>query len=182
MSAYTVESESAIDAVADGDLIRVYDTSGGDYNSVSVAQLRAGVAGGIVDTTATSLSITAASHAGKTVTISSTAPIAITMPAATGTGNKYRFWVAVACTGTASTIAALTTDIVSGYAWAVTTSTDNAEGFKTSATSDKVSMNGTTLGGVVGDVYEFIDVKSGVWSVQGYTAPTGTEATPFSAT
>jgi hypothetical protein len=44
-----------------------------------------------------------------------------------------------------------------------------------------VSLNGTTLGGVVGDVVEFIDVKSGVWSVMAFTAPTGTEATPFSA-
>jgi hypothetical protein len=181
MSAYTVEYETAIDAVADGDLIRVYDTSGGDYNSVTVAQMRAGLAGGLVDTTATTLAVTAASHAGKTVTISSAAPIAVTMPAATGTGNKYRFWIAVAATGTSHTIAALTTDIISGYAFAVTTSTDNAEAFKTSATSDKVSLNGTTLGGVVGDVVEFIDVKSGVWSVMAFTAPTGTEATPFSA-
>ena len=42
-------------------------------------------------------------------------------------------------------------------------------------------MNGTTVGGVVGDVYEIIDVKTGVFSVMALIAPTGTEATPFYA-
>ena len=38
-SPFTVESDTAIDAVATGDLVRVYDVSGKDYNSVKMAQM-----------------------------------------------------------------------------------------------------------------------------------------------
>jgi hypothetical protein len=69
-----------------------------------------------------------------------------------------------------------------GVVWASTTTSDNAEAFKTAASSDSIEMNGTTKGGVAGDLYILKDVASGVWSVQGFTAPTGTEATPFDAT
>lgn len=182
MSSYTVEYETAIDTVADGDLIRAYDLSGKDYNSISMQVLRAAMTGAVVDTTATSLTITAASHAGKLVTISSAAPAIITLPQATGTGNVYRFAFLVAATGTATTIkVANATDILTGYVFCVTTSTDNAEGFKTTATDDTMSFNGTTKGGVVGDQVEIIDAATGKFVVRGFLAPTGTEASPFSA-
>lgn len=182
MSTYTIEYETAIDSVADGDLIRAYDLSGKDYNSISMQTLRAAMTGAVVDTTATSLTITAASHAGKLVTISSAAPVTITLPQATGTGNIYRFAFLVAATGTASKIqVANATDVMTGYVFAVTTTSDNAEAFKTSATSDTASFNGTTQGGVVGDQFEVIDAATGKFVVRGFTAPTGTEATNFSA-
>lgn len=182
MSAYTVEYETAIDAVADGDMVRVYDTSGADYNKATVAQLRTAINAAVVNTTATSLTVTATEHAGRMITISSAAPATITLPQATGTGNTYRFAFLVAATGTATTIkVANSTDILSGYVFCVTTSSDNAEGFKTTATDDTMSFNGTTKGGVVGDQIEITDAKTGVFLVRGFTAPTGTEATPFSA-
>lgn len=136
----------------------------------------------VIDTTATSLTITAASHNMRTVTISSAAPIAVTLPAATGSGNRYNFVVLVAATGTSSTIAADGTDVLQGVAWYSTTSSDNAEAFPTSATSDKVSLNGTTTGGIAGDRLEFIDVASGKWNVQYWAVASGNTATPFSAT
>lgn len=137
----------------------------------------------VVSTTATSLSVTAALHANRTVMINSAAPAVVTLPAATGTGNKYRFVVGVAATATETTIkVANTTDVMRGYVFAVTTSSDNAEAFKTTATSDSIELNGTTKGGVAGDVYELTDVQSGIWSVLGFSAPTGSEATPFDAT
>lgn len=166
--------------LASDDIIPVYDTSASAVKRMLVSDLASMAP---VNTTATSLTITKASHAGRTVTISSAAPIAITLPQATGTGSKYRFVVLVAATGTSHTIkVANATDVMTGYAYAVTTSSDNAEAFKTSATSDTISMNGTTTGGVVGDLYEIEDVATGIFSVMCYTAPTGTEATPFSAT
>lgn len=181
---YTFHQECAAlsEAPARTDVVLLYDTSAGTTKRIATDYL-AGATSTPVDTTATTLTITAAAHANRTVTISSAAPIAITLPQATGTGNKYRFVVAVAATGTASTIkVANATDVMMGYAFAVTTTSDNAEGFKTSATSDTISLNGTTLGGVVGDIYEIEDVVSGKFSVKCFTAPTGTEATPFSAT
>lgn len=147
------------------------------------AQLRSFLSGAIVNTTATTLTVTAASHAGRVVTINSAAAIAVTLPQATGTGNKYEFWIGVAATATSHTIkVSNATDVMAGYSFCVTTSSDNAEGFKTSATSDTITLNGTTLGGVVGDFIQIRDLKTGVFSVMMFAAPTGTEATPFSAT
>lgn len=164
------------------DVMLVYDTSTGRTKRVS-ASYGAAAPATPVNTTATTLAITAALHANRTVTISAAAPAAITLPQATGTGNKYKFVIAVAATGTSHTIkVANATDVMTGYAFCVTTTSDNAEGFKTSASSDTITLNGTTLGGVVGDIVEIEDIKTGIFSVKLFTAPTGTEATPFSAT
>lgn len=136
----------------------------------------------VINTTATTLTITRATHGNRLVTISSAAPIAITLPQATGTGAVYKFQMQVAATGSASTIAvANATDVMQGIAWCLTTSTDNVIGYKTSATSDTISLNGTTKGGVAGDIIEITDAKTGFFSVKMFTAPTGSTATPFSA-
>jgi hypothetical protein len=51
------------------------------------------------------------------------------------------------------------------------------------ATSDTITLNGTTTGGVsIGDWVEIVDVASGVFAATGLTTSSGTEATPFSAT
>lgn len=183
MSIYTINSESAVDSLTDSDEIAVYDASASAIKKATMAQVRAAVAAAVVATTATTLSITAASHAGKMVVINSAAPIAVSLPAATGTGNTYRFKFGVAATGTSSTIAANGTDVIEGMVLVLTTATDVVvTGYSTSATSDKVSANGTTTGGVAGDTYTFVDAESGVWQVNGMLRQTGSIATPFSAT
>jgi hypothetical protein len=181
---YTFQAECPDlgEAPAAGDVVLVYDTSAGRTKYVSASNM-AGMPASPVATTATTLAVTAAAHAGRTVVVNSTAAIAVTLPQALGTGNKYKFFIGVAATATSHTIkVANATDVMAGYAFCVTTTSDNAEGFKTSATSDTITLNGTTLGGVVGDTVEIEDVKTGVFSVRLCTAPTGTEATPFSAT
>lgn len=181
---YTIPSEPDVDAVAEADSTIINDASAGATKEATMEQLRVRMSNlAPVVTTATSLTISAASHAGRTVLVNSAAPIAITLPASTGSGMRYRFDIGVAATGTSHTIkVANATDVMRGYCFCVTTTSDNAEGFKTSATSDTITLNGTTLGGVVGDQIELIDIASGVWSVRMFSAPTGTEATPFSAT
>lgn len=139
-------------------------------------------AGGVIATTATQLAITKAQHDGKTILINSAAPLAVSLPAAVGAGWRVRFVVGVAATGTSHTIAANGADVMEGVIYALTTSSDNVIGYKHSATSDKISMNGTTTGGVPGDTYLVEDLEAGVIHVQGWTAPTGSYATPFSAT
>jgi hypothetical protein len=137
--------------------------------------------GQAVDTTATTLSITQALHGNRVVTVSSAAPIAVTLPAAAGTGISYRFMVCVAATATQHTIkVANTVDVMQGIVVALTTSSANVIGYGCSATSNTITLNGTTTGGVVGDWWELVDIKSGLWQVQGYSSPTGTTATPFS--
>lgn len=182
---YTFHSETDLDAVADGDRFLVYDTSTGLTKSCSATDLKiwANAGAAVVSTTATTLSVTQTQHAGRIVRIATTSPIVVTLPAAAGTGDTYTFFMAVAATGTESTIkVANATDVMKGVIWAATTSSDNAEAFIAGATADSIEMNGTTKGGVIGDRYELTDIATGVWSVKGFTAPTGTEATPFDAT
>ncbi len=182
MTTYQVFNEQLSDtALADGDLIMVWDTSAGTNNSATIKELSQYV-GAPIATTATTLSVTAAAHAGRTVVINSAAPIAVSLPASTGSGAVYTFKVGVVATATAHTIAADGTDVIEGIAIGVSDGSDNAVGWLTSATSDKVSMNGTTIGGDPGDLWQFIDTESGVWQVNGTIQQTGTEATPFSAT
>jgi hypothetical protein len=50
-----------------------------------------------------------------------------------------------------------------------------------SATSDTITMNGSTTGGVAGSWMTFTDVAAGFWMLGGNLVCTGTEATPFSA-
>jgi hypothetical protein len=180
---YTFHQEcAAATDIATDDVLLVYDTSSGVTKKVAQGLLVSGAAG-VVDTTATTLTVTATQHAGKMITISSTSPIAVTLPQATGTGNRYRFNVRVVATATAHTIkVANATDVMSGIVYALTTSSDNVIGYKTTATDDTISLNGTTKGGVVGDWIEIIDIKTGFFQVMASTAPTGTTATPFSAT
>jgi hypothetical protein len=186
MSEYTITNESAVVPV-NTDELHIYDVSAGATGKVTVGNLLGGL-GGVVDTTATTLVVTAASHAGKTVTISSAAPIAVTLPQATGTGNKYRFNIRVTATATSHTIkVANTTDVISGVVHVQTTATTTdvaaiVAAFRTSATSDTVTLNGTTLGGDIGDWFEIVDIKTGFFQVHGNTKATGTYATPFSAT
>lgn len=137
----------------------------------------------LVNTTATTLSITAAAHAGRIVKISSAAPIAITLPAATGTGDVYEFIVAVVATATAHTIkVANTTDALAGVSIIAQTDTGQVHGFLTTATDDTISLNGTTKGGLVGDRIRLVDIASAKFHVLVTGGASGTVATPFSAT
>lgn len=142
----------------------------------------ADVSARIVNTTATTLSVTATQHAGKTVTVNSAAPIAITLPASTGGGNEYRFVIGTAATATAHTIkVANTTDILAGVSVIAQTDTAQVGGFLTTATDDTVSLNGTTKGGLPGDEIFIRDIASGVFQVRITGGASGTVVTPFSA-
>ena len=101
-----------------------------------------------------------------------------TLPAATGTGDVYRFYVQTTVTAD-MTIAAASTDILQGT---VAVSTDiGGTVAPCTATSDKLVMNGSTTGGLLGSYVEVKDVLSGTWFVTGALVSSGTEATPFSA-
>lgn len=154
---------------------------------VSAASASAGtysLSGSVVplDTTATALTLTAAAYGDRTLTISSAAPIAITLPASSGSGTRFKMQVQVVATATGHTIkVANATDVMQGVVLALTTSSANVIGYGTTATSDTITLNGTTLGGVVGDIIELEDIKTGFWAVKMVTSPTGSTATPFSA-
>lgn len=129
--------------------------------------------------TAATLTVTPDAYAGKTIVSNLAATQTATLPAATGSGNIYRFFVQTTKTGDLVLQVASASDIMQG---AIGVATDAAGVvIPTAATSDTLTMNGTTTGGVKGSLAVFQDIASGVWSVSGALVSTGTEATPFSA-
>ena len=140
-------------------------------------------AGSLVSATAATLTCTSASHAGRTVVLDRAAGIAVTLPAATGSGNSYRFFVATTITSNSTTVkVADATDIMAGVAIVANDSDASASIFETAADSDTITFNGGTTGGIKGATIELQDVAANLWSVRVVGAATDTEATPFSAT
>lgn len=177
-------SAIAASTLTEGDVLLVHDTSAGTKLYATVAQIREALDGAIVDTTATTLTVTATQHAGRTISVSSAAPIAITLPQATGTGHRYRFIIAVAATATGHTIkvANATDDFNGSIAIQDTSATDiTCVAYAATATDDTITLNGTTQAGTVGTVIEITDVATGLFSAFVRGAATGSYATPFSA-
>lgn len=128
------------------------------------------------------ISITEALHEGKTLLlgeVGGNASLTVTLPAATGGGARYRFVVSVVNTSN-YVIAALTTDVMSGGI--IISDGADAQSFFADGTDDKLTMNGTTTGGLtIGDWVEVQDILDGNWHVTGFVGGSGTEATPFAA-
>lgn len=138
----------------------------------------------VVAVTAATLTVTQAAHAGKIVTLDRATGVAVTLLPATGTGDMYRFYIITAISGGSGTIkVADATDIMQGLAITASDgSTSEAKIWKTGATDDTITLDGSTTGGTKGALVELIDLATDLWSVKYITNATGTEATPFSAT
>lgn len=134
----------------------------------------------VVDVTASTLTVTERKHAGKIVTLNRAAGITVTLPAAKGTGAKYEFVVGTTVTSNSYKIqVANASDVMMGV---LGVSTDAAGvNIPTAATSDTITMNGSTQGGVLGSRVVLEDVAENQWAVSGALVSTGVEATPFSA-
>lgn len=135
-----------------------------------------------VNATAATLTVTQALHAGKSITLNRAAGIAVTLPAATGTGSFFRFVVGTTFTSSATIKVANASDIMAGIAYLVSDNAAAVLGYGTAVDSDTITFTGTTTGGYAGAIVEIIDVAANLFSVKVLTMATGTEATPFSAT
>lgn len=135
-------------------------------------------------TTATTLTLTAALHSGKTVVQNSAAGCTMTLPAASGTGALFKIVVSTTITSNGLIIkVANASDALVGNAFTVSDGAAAVLGYIASANSDDtVTLNGTTTGGYAGDQVVLQDIATNRWQVLVLTKSTGTEATPFSAT
>ena len=131
----------------------------------------------------TSLSLTQALHANRVVYVTDVAS-AYVLPAASGTGDKYTIHLGATQTGAGTIKVANATDVMVGTAVLFQDGGDAVVGFGTAADSDTVDLLGTanSTGGILGAIYEFWDVASGIWATRIVSDAGGTEATPFSAT
>lgn len=131
-------------------------------------------------TTTAALSLTRNSHAGAVVVLDNATGKTITLPASSGKGDVYTVYIKTTVSSGNHVIqVANSTDVMNG---GVALSTDiGGTNMLASATSDTITMNGSTTGGLAGSWVRFTDAVSGFWMVEGFLVTTGTEATPWSA-
>lgn len=132
--------------------------------------------------TSSTLTLSKKSHGGATLVANRAAGITFTLPASSGSGTKFRIYVQTTITSNNLIVqVANSTDIMSGVHIMAQDAADTAVIFETGASDDTTTLNGSTKGGIKGDVLEFEDVVSGIWAVRIVGSGTGTEATSFSA-
>lgn len=130
-------------------------------------------------------------QSGSTIAFDQTAGCKVTLPAATGSGTRYRFYVSVLATSnnhivyTASANGVGGSDVFVGIVNGARTDSGNAVlGFAAASNSNTITLNRTTTGSVnKGEWLEITDVATNIWLVQGVSSATGAAfATPFSNT
>ena len=121
------------------------------------------------------------SDAGTVCVINAAAGLTLTLPPATGLGDRYTFVVGTTVTSNSVVIRVTGDDTMTGLAVSAADGGNTVNGWETAADSDTITFNGSTTGGIKGDVVELIDCAADTWSVRIMSSSTGTEATPFSA-
>lgn len=108
-----------------------------------------------------------------------------TLPAATGTGNVYKFVVTATTTSNAHKIlAASSSDFLNGNAVGHVSAGTTLTFSAAAATAHSIQMPFTGTqpsGGFIGDWFEFTDVATNLWAVRGMYQAGTTATTPFSA-
>lgn len=135
-----------------------------------------------ISVTSATLTLTKKSHGSATIIANRAAGITLTLPAASGTGTKFR--IAVGTTVTSNNLivqVANSSDIMTGTAVMCADGGDTTVGFETGASDDTITMNGSTKGGIKGDIVELEDIATNTWLVRVTGSATGTEVTPFSS-
>jgi hypothetical protein len=134
---------------------------------------------GIVTVTDATVTITDDAHVGQRVVLNRAAGVTATLPAATGSGNRYEFIGAVDATGN-QIIQVTGDDTMAGVAYLGNDSA-GASCFYTADTSDTITLDGSTKGGLKGWRVVCDDIAADTWAVVVMSEASGTEATPFSA-
>jgi len=135
---------------------------------------------GLNTVTAATVSITADAHVGMPIILNRAAGCVATLPAATGSGNAYNFIGAIDATGDQKVQVANANDTMAGVSYLGNDSA-GASCFYTAATSDTITLDGSTKGGLKGWRVTCTDMAANTWSVMVMSEASGTEATPFSA-
>jgi hypothetical protein len=131
--------------------------------------------------------ITQIEHAGRINLlgeVGGNALVTLTLPAATGGGNEYKFIVSVVNTSSYKIQVADATDTIDGSVNILDADANAQTAFVTAAASDTVTLNGTTSGGgSIGDTITLTDIASNQYAIEGQLvcAAGSNPATPFTA-
>ena len=154
--------------------------------------------GNVVDA-ASSVSLTVDTHAGRIVHNDAAGAVTYTLPATnansdsaiagpgadlnnlSNVGAKFEIFNSITKTGDLVVQVANATDVMIGSALFIDDSSDNVVGFETASTSDTITLNGSTTGGLAGTIITCKAIGANRWGVQVNTGGTGDAATPFSA-
>ena len=154
--------------------------------------------GNVVDADS-SVSLTVATHSGRIVHNDAAGAVTDTLPATNANsdsavagpgadfnnlnnvGATIEIFSSITKTGDLVVQVANATDVMVGSAVFIDDSSDNAVGFETASTSDTITLNGSTTGGVTFSKIVCTVLASGKWKVDVISGCTGTPATPFSA-
>lgn len=137
-----------------------------------------------ISVTASTLTLERHIHREAVVVLNRAAGVTVTLPAASGTGDRYRLLVGTTISSNSAVIqVANASDTMVGHiATGLTTGAAGADfGEAIGGTDDTITMNGTTTGGVKGSYVEVQDVAANLWLVQGNLVGSGTLATSVSA-
>ena len=137
----------------------------------------------LVTASAATLAVTVADHDQKVIILNRAAGVTVTLPAAVGSGAVFRFTTGTTVTSNNNIVkVADNTDVMSGSVYVTDQAAGTGTEFSTTTTSDTITMNGTTSGGIAGGILTLIDVGTNLYAVHGNIIGTGVEVTPFSAT
>jgi hypothetical protein len=134
---------------------------------------------GLSTVTAATVAVNKDAHLGMPIVLNRAAGCTATLPAATGSGNTYNFIGAIDATGD-QIIQVTGDDTMAGVAYLGNDSA-GASCFYTAATSDTITLDGSTTGGLKGWRVSCTDIAADTWAVMVMSEASGTEATPFSA-
>lgn len=140
-----------------------------------------------ISTTSAALQLAQADHADRLVVINAivTQACTITLPKATGSGDRYTIVNNVVLTQVVAIKGLSSGDVFSGVADMVHTTAvaTSAESFATTATDYFCRWRGTdgTTGGKRGDYFEAVDIGPSLWLVRVRSFTTGAVATPFAS-
>ena len=146
-----------------------------------------------------STSLTVATHAGRIVHNNAAGAVTYTLPAINANsdsavagpgadlnnlsniGATFEIFASITKTGSLIVQVANSNDVMVGGAKFIDDSSDNMVGFETASTSDTITLNGGTTGGVTFSKITCTAISSTQWKVDVESGCTGTPATPFSA-
>ena len=174
---------------ATDDTFIIWDLSATTSKSISRAELEvamrnASIAAEMV-TLSGATSITAALHGYRTGLMTGTgSSLAQTLPAASGTGVKFRFVVGAVNTSKHVIKVANASDTMFGQIDILDVDSNALTAYPAMSTDDTITLNGTTTGGQIGDWIEVQDIATNKWAVTGkLICPAGSNvADPLSAT
>lgn len=134
------------------------------------------------------ITLSTSTHAGRTLLLDIATGLTATLPAATGTGSRFRFVTLITASSNGYILNTAGSDVFNGsvpVSQAGSTWATAAVGETFASTANKTFTTGggssnPTGGNAIGDWFEVQDIATGIWFITGWLTAGTTPTTPFS--